>query len=202
LAPALTIAIDVSPNERYVVGDEIYDLQTGGKASSFPYSPLGFSPDGKAFVARDAFTSALVVMDGQGGHQQLATSDEAYITHRWAVDVPQLLRIRYDAAKGSVRLYEVDGLSSVTHDLAVLNATSDAIHAKYSADGSLLGVWLHDGTLWKLYKIRSGGAPIFVASVRYEPDSYPSPPVFSPDGTSIAYFLFNPGRSLYVKSGI
>lgn len=201
-APALTIAIDVSPNERYVVGDAIYDLQTGGKASSFPYTPLGFSPDGNAFVARDAFTSALVVMDGQGSHQQLATSDEAYIAHRWALHVPLLLRRRYDAAKANIRLYEVDGLSSVSHDLAELNATSDAVYAKYSADGSLLGIWLQDGTLWKLYKIRAGGTPTFVASVRYDLGSHPSPPVFSPDGTSVAYFFFNPGRSLYVRSGI
>jgi len=201
-SPSLTLVLEVSPDERFVVGDAIYDLQTGGKASSFPYTPLGFSPDGTVFLARDPFTSALLVVTFQGYHQQLATSDEAYIAHRWEADVPQLLRIRYDAGKGSIRLYEVDGLSGATRDLAQLAATDAVIYANYSADGRVLGVWIRQNSLWKLHVIRAGAQPVVVASVNYTNPGNPSAPVFSPDGTSVAYFLYAPDRSLFVKSGI
>ena len=201
-SPSLTVAFVVSPDERYVVGDAIYDLQTGAKASSFPYSPLGFSPDGTVFLARDPFASALVVVTGQGFHQQLATSDEAYIAHRWAANVPQLLRMRYDAAKSSIRLYEIAGLSGASSDLAELVSTGANIYANYSADGTLLGVWIQQESLWKLYVIRAGAAPTVAASVAYSGTGHPGAPVFSPDGKSVAYFLYSPDRSLYVKSGI
>jgi hypothetical protein len=201
-SPALTVALAVSPDERYVVGDAIYDLQTGGKANSFPYTPLGFSPDGTVFLARDPFTSALLVVTSQGYHQQLATSDEAYIAHRWAANIPQLLRMRYDAGTGSIRLYEIAGLSGASHDLAELSSTGADVYANYSVDGSLLGVWIQQQTLWKLYVIRAGAPAVVAASVAYTGTQKPGAPVFSPDGKSVAYFLYTPDRSLYVQSGI
>jgi hypothetical protein len=201
-SPALTVALAVSPDERYVVGDAIYDLQTGGKANSFPYTPLGFSPDGTVFLARDPFTSALLVVTSQGYHQQLATSDEAYIAHRWAANIPQLLRMRYDAGTGSIRLYEIAGLSGASHDLAQLTSTGAELYANYSVDGSLLGVWIQQHSLWKLYVIHVGAPAVVAASVTYTGTQKPGAPVFSPDGKSVAYFLYTPDRSLYVQSGI
>jgi hypothetical protein len=201
-SPSLTIALEVSPDERYVVGDAIYDLQTGGKANSFPYTPLGFSPDGSVFLARDPFTPALLVVTGQGYHQQLATSDEAYIAHRWAANIPQLLRMRYDAGNGTIRLYEIAGLSGASRDLAQLSSTGADIYANYSADGNLLGVWIQQQSLWKLYVIRAGSPPVVAASVTYTGTARPGAPVFSPDGKSAAYFFYTSDRSLYVQSGI
>jgi hypothetical protein len=50
--------------------------------------------------------------------------------------------------------------------------------------------------------IRAGAQPAVVASVNYTDPGNPSAPVFSPDGTSAAYFLYAPDRSLFVRSGI
>jgi Tol biopolymer transport system component len=126
------------------------------------------------------------------------------LAHRWEGNSPQLLSSAYELT-GGVRLYEVDGLTGTRRDIAQFNnSTSGYIYANWSPDGQRLAAWIHEGLgatrTTSLYIIRPGVAPAIVATVHGDP----GPPVFSPNGNSVAYFYYhaNDTRSLYLKPGI
>lgn len=199
----------VSDDERYLAADRgLYDLQTGTRIDLPAGIPIEFSPDGTQLLylvnqTTTSIQSATLISTADGASQPLHSTDYFVLAHRWEGNSPQLLSSAYELA-GGVRLYEVDGLTGTRRDIAEFNnSTSSYIYANWSPDGQRLAAWIREGfgetRKTSLFIIRPGVAPAIVATVHGDP----GPPVFSPNGNSVAYFYYHADtRSVYLKPGI
>ncbi|HEX9083110.1 MAG TPA: hypothetical protein VF836_00110 [Gemmatimonadaceae bacterium] len=203
----------VSDDERFlVVGRGLYDLQTAARIDLPAGRSFGFSPDGTQllfFVDDGAGLSTptpTLISTINGSSQPLVVSGAFYLAHRWEGNSPKFLTTDLDFNSPIRQLYEIDGLTGARRHIADFEANPSFGNANWSPDGQVLGIWIQQGQLslrgrrTNLYVIRSGGAPAIVANV----NESPGPPVFSPNGNSVAYFNYydGPKRSLYMKSGI
>lgn len=203
--------MEISADERFLaIGRLLFDLQTGAQTSLPPGLPFGFSPDGTKLlyyldVAGASTPSPTLISTADGSYQPLHSTGYFHLAHRWEGNSPQLLRTDSEFISGNnytVRLSEIDGVTGVTRDIAQFSTTgyTDPYAVNWSFDGRTLAAWIQQDSRTNLYVIRSGNVPTLVASVT----GPPGPPVFSPSGSSIAYFYYHPnGRwSVYMKSGI
>lgn len=209
----------VSADERFLVADRsLYDLQTSARIDLPPGRPHGFSPDGTQLlyelnVAGSSNTSPTLISTADGSSQPLQSPGYFIVAHRWEGNSPRLLKAVTQPTGGNnstIQLSEIDGLTGASRDLAQFSTTSYfyGFNSSWSPDGQTLGVWIDEGSLGdrtrrtNLYVIRSAGAAARVASV--SSIVLPGRPVFSPNGSSIAYFYNHEDdrRSLYLKSGI
>jgi len=201
----------VSDNERFLAANgALYDLQTGAEFDLPSGTARGFSPDGTQLLVQgaldDPFSFSLVSStDGSSQPLQPANTGFLYAGHRWDGNSPQLLA---DATTdGVTRISEMDGLTGTTRDLAQIKGyPTFFLVANWSRDGRTLGAWLNSpkgSDPAKLFVIRSGSEPRVVASIGSDFFSGPQPPVFSPNGNSVAYLYdrYQVGANLYVKSG-
>jgi len=198
----------VSEDERFLVTrSRLYDLQAGGAIDLPGGTPVGFSSDGTQLLYNVDQTSSSVplptlIATADGSARPLHPTGTFYHGHRWQGNSPQLLRVSNNH-QGTVSVSEVDGMTGATRDLAefAISHTGYGFESgNWSRDGGALAVWIDEGRLTRLYVIRAGSAPAPVASVT----GSVSRPVFSPNGSSIAYFLYLGlgQRRLYLKSGI
>jgi Tol biopolymer transport system component len=202
----------ISPDERFLAADgSLYDLQAGSRTDLACSSPRGFSPDGTQLLCQNSFDpspfSLVSTADGSSQPLHAGPSGSFYFGHRWEGNSPQLLD--YALANGTTRIFETDGVTGTTRDLAQLNGSPTfLLIANWSPDGRTLGAWIEEGSggdrRAKLYVIHTGSAPAVAASVNSNFFHGPDQPVFSPSGNSVAYFYYNDnnGRSLYAKTGI
>jgi hypothetical protein len=208
-------AIVVSADERFLaVGSGLYDLPTAIRMSLPAGQPIGFSPDGTQLLYYQDQVGTSVPMPtlistADRSSQPLHSTGNFPLAHRWEGNSPQLLKADFEYTGGNtytVRLSEIDGVTGMTRDIAQFGETNGVgpSAGTWSPDGRTLGIWIEQGSIEKrtdrttLYFIRAGSAPTIVASVH----SYPEPPVFSPDGNSIAYLYQNTDstHSVYVAS--
>jgi hypothetical protein len=197
----------VSADERFVAsGTRLHDLQTGAQiALPDRGNPIDFSPDGTQLLYSTGFYSSTLISTADGSSRPLYSTDDFYLAHRWEGNSPQLLKADI-SDNSTVRLSEIDGVTGAARSIAQIDGLFIFQSANWSPDGRVLGIWIQRGTKFDgtdrqyLYVVRSGNAPAVVANVR----GVPSRPVFSPSGSSIAYFYRGETQqlSLYLKSGI
>ena len=206
----------VSDDERFLVANSVlYDFQAATQIALPGGRPIGFSPDGTQllyyqYLGASSTDSPTLISTADGSSSQaLHSTSSFYSGHRWEGNSPQLIDSRLD--NGTLRLFEIDGVTGATHDLAQFgeNPSFPTILpvANWSADNRTLGVWVQQGSgesrTTNLYVIRSGSAPAVVANLTTSLYVGVGSPVFSRSGNSVAYNYYNhSARSLYIKSGI
>jgi hypothetical protein len=205
----------VSADERFVAADgSLYDLQASTRIDLPCTRPRGFSPDATRLLCQNPFGPApespfslVSTADGSSQPMHVGPSGPFYFGHRWEGNSPQLLD--YAVTNGTTRIYETDGVTGATRDVAQLDGDPTfLLLANWSPDGRTLGAWIEQGPggnrTAKLYVIHSGSAPVVAASASTSFYFGPDRPVFSGSGNSVAYFYNdeNGGRSLYAKTGI
>ena len=214
--------MEVSADERFLARSQrLYDLQTGAQTNLPPGKPFGFSPDGTQLLyyveQPGTSTQPALISTVDGSSQTLHSTGYFHLAHRWEGNSPQLLMTESKFIGGrsnyTYRIFEIDGLSGATHDIAQFSTTDsqNPYSVNWSADGRTLALWIHQGEIadgtsrTNLYIIRTGSAPTLVASATPSFEGGPpGTPVLSPSGNSVAYFYYHPNerRSLYLKSGI
>jgi hypothetical protein len=205
----------VSADERFVAADgSLYDLQASTRIALPCTRPRGFSPDATRLLCQNPLGPApespfslVSTADGSSQPLHVGPSGPFYFGHRWEGNSPQLLD--YAVANGTTRIYETDGVTGATRDLAQLDGDPTfLLLANWSPDGRTLGAWIEQGPggnrIAKLYVIHSGSAPVVAASANSSFYFGPGRPVFSGSGNSVAYFYNdeNSDRSLYAKTGL
>jgi hypothetical protein len=206
----------VSADERFVAADgRIYNLQAGTQIDFACSKPRGFSPDATQLLCQGPFGSGTqasfaLISTADGTSQQLPSTNAVgfYFGHRWVGNSPQLLAYAVD--NRMTRIYEIDGVTGATRDVSQLDGNVTLLLlASWSQDGRTLGAWIDPSSgrdsKANLYIVRSGSATAVAARVSSNPlASFPSVPVFSATGSSVAYFYYNENnnRSLYAKTGI
>ena len=206
----------VSDDERFLVANGLlYDVQAATQITLPGGRPIGFSPDGTQLLYYQSQTgssteSPTLISTADGSSSQTLHSPSSFYSgHRWEGNSPQLIDFVLD--NGTLRLFEIDGVTGVTRDLAQFGANPSFPTilplATWSADNRTLGVWVQQGSgesrTTNLYVIRSGSAPAVVANLTTSLYVGVGPPVFSRSGNSVGYNYYNDSaRSLYVKSGI
>ena len=206
----------VSDDERFLVANQVlYDVQAATQIALPAGRPIGFSPDGTQLLyyqrpAGSSTDSPTLISTADGSSSQaLHATSSFYSGHRWEGNSPQLIDFGLD--NGTLRLFEIDGVTGATHDLAQFGANPSFPTilplANWSADNQTLAVWVEQGSgqsrTTNLYVIRSGSAPAVVANVTTSLNVAVGLPVFSRSGNSVAYNYYNDAaRSLYMKSGI
>jgi hypothetical protein len=178
-------------------------------------TPIDFSPDGTRLLyystTTSPFTSSPTLIstaDGSGQPLHPTTVDalSLYLAHRWQRNSPLLLGTDHNDDYSAVRVFEIDGLTGVSQDIAQFRGNAVSLPASWSPDGNALALWIAAGAPSDeparkiLYLIRPGNAPAAVGNVA----GLPGQPVFSPSGNSMAYFIrygdLQQG-ALYLKSG-
>jgi hypothetical protein len=206
----------VSDDERFLVANQVlYDIQAATQIALPPGRPIGFSPDGTQllyyqYLAGSSTDSPTLISTADGSSSQaLHSTSSFYSGHRWEGNSPQL--IDFSLNNGTLRLFEVDGVTGATRDLAQFGANPSFPTilplANWSPDNRTLGVWVEQGSgqsrTTNLYVIRSGSAATVVANLTTSLNVGVGLPEFSRSGNSVAYNYYNDGaRSLYMKSGI
>jgi len=206
----------VSADERFVAANgRIYNLQAGTQIDFACSKPRGFSPDATQLLCQGPFGSGTqasfaLISTADGTSQQLPSTNAVgfYFGHRWVGNSPQLLAYAVD--NRMTRIYEIDGVTGATRDVSQLDGNVTLLLlASWSQDGRTLGAWIDPSSgrdsKANLYIVRSGSATAVAARVSSNPlASFPSVPVFSASGSSVAYFYYNENnnRSLYAKTGI
>lgn len=197
----------VSADERFLVsGRRLHDLQTGAQIALPDGIPIDFSPDGTQLLYSTGNFSSTLISTADGSTRPLVSTSDFYSAHRWEGNSPQLLKAD-DSDNSTVRLSEIDGVTGAARNIAQIDGRFIFKNANWSPDGRVLAIWIQQGTKFDgtdqhyLYVIRPGNAPAVVANVTGSPGR----PLFSPSGTSVAYFHSRGGTgqaALYVKSGI
>jgi hypothetical protein len=205
----------VSEDERLLVANQVlYDVQAATQIALPAGRPIGFSPDGTQLLyyqrlAGSSTDSPTLISTADGSSQALHSTSTFYSGHRWEGNSPQLIDFGLD--NGTLRLFEIDGVTGATRELAQFGANPSFPTilplANWSADNRTLGVWVQQGSgqtrTTNLYVIRSGSAPAVVANVTTSLYVGVGQPIFSRSGNSVAYNYYNDrARSLYMKSGI
>ena len=206
--------VAVSDDERWLaVGRRLFDLQTGTTLVLPAGAPIDFSPDGTQLLySPDADLFAVTLISTADGSSQPLHSDggdfSPSIAHRWEGNSPKLLRTDHNEDLDAVRVFEIDGVTGATQDLAQFHGNALGPEANWSPDGRVLAIWVATGAALSeeparkiLYLIRPGNAPEARANVGAQPGQA----VFSPSGSSIAYFMrygdLQQG-ALFLKSGL
>jgi hypothetical protein len=202
--------VAVSGDEKFLaVGRRLYDLQSGTRLDLPAGIPIDFSPDGTQLLYYTGAFTPTLVSTADGSSQQLhMTGDNGYVAHRWEGNSPQLLGTAHNGDYSAVRVFETNGVTGATHDIAQFRGNAVSPRESWSPDGSVLAIWIAAGAAFSdaparqtLYLIRSGDAPAVLGNVTGVPDA----PVFSPNGNSIAYFIrygdLQQG-ALFLKSGL
>jgi len=207
----------VSGDERFLaVGRHLYDLQTGTRIDLPTGTPIEFSPDGSQLLyysttLSPTTSSPTLISTADGSAKPLhSTTGDAlslYGGHRWQGNSPQLVGTAHNDAFTSVRVFEIDGVTGATQDIAQFRGYALFTPATWSPDGNVLAIWIATGAPSDapareiLYLIRPGNVPAAVGNVA----GVPGQPVFSPSGNSIAYFIrygdLQQG-ALFLKSGL
>lgn len=206
--------VAVSGDERLLaVGRRLYDLEAGTTLVLPAGAPIDFSPDGTQLLySPDANPFAVTLISTADGSSQPLHSDEGdsfipHIAHRWEGNSPKLLRTDHNDDFSAVRVFEIDGVTGATQDIAQFRGNAVGQGANWSPDGNVLAMWIATGAFSDeparkiLYLIRPGNAPEARANVA----AHPGQAVFSPNGNSIAYFNRYGDlqqAALYLKSGI
>ena len=208
--------LEVSPDEKFlVIGSTLHNIQTGASTSLPPGRGAGFSPDGSQLLyyrsnPASSIPSPVLISTADASSQALHSTGDFHLAHRWVGNVPQLLKSRATNAAGinsTIHLSEVNATTGSERDIAEFTARYSIVRAAWSPDGNSLAVWIPEGELRNrtdrttLYVIRSGGVPTVVGSIHGSAGAA----VFSPSGTAIAYFYYDPEGdtgSLYLKTGI
>jgi hypothetical protein len=206
----------VSADERFVAANgRIYNLQAGTHVDFNCNRARAFSPDATQLLCQGPFgvgqqASFALISTADGTSQQLPSTNAVgfYFGLRWVGNSPQLLA--YSVDNRITRIYEIDGVTGATRDVSQLDGNVTLLLvASWSQDGRTLGAWIDPSSgrdrKANLYIVRSGSAAAVAARVSEDPlTSFPSTPVFSATGSSVAYFYYNQNnnRSLYAKTGI
>lgn len=199
--------VAVSGDEKFLaVGRRLYDLQSGTRLDLPAGLPIDFSPDGTQLLYYTGAFTPTLVSTADGSSQQLHSTDFD-LAHRWAGNSPQVLGTAHNGDFSAVRVFETNGVTSATHDIAQFRGNAVNLPASWSPDGNVLAIWIATGAFLDesarhiLYLIRPGNAPAAVGNVA----GLPGQPVFSPSGNSIAYFIrygdLQQG-ALFLKSGL
>jgi hypothetical protein len=213
--------VAVSGDERFLaVGRHLYDLQTGTRIDLPTGTPIEFSPDGTQLLYYSTTTSTptsplttspMLISTADGSAQPLhPTNSDANsldLVHRWRGNAPLLLGTDHNDGFSAVRVFEINGLTGESQDIAQFRGNAFSMAASWSPDGNVLAIWIATGDFFDesarsiLYLIRPGNAPAAVGNVA----GLPGQPVFSPSGNSIAYFIrygdLQQG-ALFLKSGL
>ncbi|HXG71375.1 MAG TPA: hypothetical protein VNJ04_12290 [Gemmatimonadaceae bacterium] len=184
-------ALFVSADERLIAsGHTLIDTRTGVRIELPNGQAHGFSPDGTQLLY-EVFGSAsaptrvyTLVSTGDGTFQPMLGPNGYFDALRWSGNAPQLLTVANSFANppAGTRVFELDGLSGATRDLAQFSERGALYTANWSDDGQTLGVWLEPNYYRsKLVIIRGGSALVTVLRV----DADVGSPIFSPDGTAL-----------------
>jgi len=208
--------LEVSPDEKFlVIGSTLHNVQTGASMSLPPGRGAGFSPDGSQLLyyrsnPGSSIPSPVLISTADASSQALHSTGDFHLAHRWVGNVPHLLKSTASNGAGTsstIHLSELNAVTGAARDIAEFTARFPAVRAAWSPDGNALALWIPEGEISSrtdrttLYVIRSAGVPKVVGSIHGSAGE----PVFSPSGTAIAYFYYDPEGetgSLYLKPGI